>query len=408
MLACVAMPLAVALPLAEPRAMGFSEQRLSMMDNIMRQYVDDGRVPGYVAAVARGGQLVHLSANGWQDVAAEVPMAPDTIFEIRSMSKPITAVAVMQLVEQGKLGLEDLLSDHIPSFANMRVFTDPANPDDGLTRQASRPITIEDLLLHQSGLSHRLQPLYSSRQVRSRADTLEQLVEKVAAVPLIADPGTLWNYSIGTTVLGRIVELVSGQRFDEYLQANVFTPLAMHDTGFYIPADRQHRRAIPYQVAEARDAGLQPLPEMPVPIIEPPALLEGAAGMVSTVPDYLRFLQAMLNQGELDGQRVLSAQSVVLLTENRLRDELLPFQLGGNELPALGWGYGFSVVIDPAVSAFGVNRGEFGWNGSLGTFSWADPGTDTISILMMQISPAGAFNLSALFKSLTYQAGISQ
>jgi len=322
------------------------------------------------------------------------------------MSKPITAVAVMQLIEQGKLGLEDLLSEHIPSFAEMRVFTDPANPDDEHTREASRPITIEDLLLHQSGLSHRLQPLYSSRQVRSRTDTLEQLVEKVAAVPLIANPGTLWNYSIATTVLGRVVELVSGQRFDEYLQAHVFAPLAMHDTGFHIPADRQHRRAMAYQLPGGRDRELQRLPEMSIPITEPPALLEGAAGMVSTVPDYLRFLQAMLNGGELDGERVLSAHSVALLTENQLHGELLPIQLSGNALAALGWGYGFSVVIDPGVSAFGVNRGEFGWNGSLGTFSWADPVTGTISILMMQISPSGAFNLSALFKALSYQAGI--
>lgn len=392
---------AAALPRAEPESLGFSPERLALVTDTLQHYVDAGHIPGLVAGVARHGRIVYLESLGWQDVEQQIPMRSDAMFQIRSMSKPVVSLAIMQLVESGRLRLDDPVSHYIPAFADMKVFADAANPD-GATRQASRQITIADLLLHISGLSHRNSALYTDRAVRSRADTLVQLVEKVAQVPLIADPGTVWNYSIATTVLGRVVEIVSGQALDDYLQASILVPLNMPDTGFHVPANRIDQQVHVYRLGPE---GMQREPDMDIPITREPPLLEGAAGLVSTVPDYLRFLQAFMNQGELDGQRVLSQAGVTLMTHNQLPDAVLPIALNPQRpMRDLGWGYGFSVVIDATRSDFARNNGEFGWNGSLGTFSWADPGTGTVAVLMMQIQPSGAYNLSALFKTLVSQS----
>ncbi|MEX2334405.1 MAG: serine hydrolase domain-containing protein [Pseudohongiella sp.] len=394
---------AAALPRAEPEALGFSPARLALITDTLKHYVDAGHVPGLVAGVSRNGRIVYLESMGWQDVEQRVPMRTDAMFEIRSMSKPIVSLAVMQLIENGQLQLHDPVARYIPAFADPTVFHDPTDSD-GATRPASRQITIADLLLHIGGLSHRSSALYDSRAVRSRADTLVQLVEKVAQVPLIADPGTVWNYSISTTVLGHVVEIVSGLPLDDYLQTMVLAPLNMPDTGFYVPEDKVAQRAHIYRVSPQ---GLQREPDMDIPITQNPPLLEGAAGMVSTVPDYLRFLQAFMNQGTLDGQRVLSEAGVALMTTNQLPDAVLPIALNPQRpMRDLGWGYGFSVVIDEAESGFARNNGEFGWNGSLATFSWADPETGTVAVLMLQIQPSGAYNLSALFKALVAQSMI--
>lgn len=388
-------------PAASAEDVGMSTSRLALMDSVLKHYVDAGHVPGFVAGIARHGKLVYLSAAGFQDLENQVPMTPEAMFQIRSMSKPIASLAAMQLIEQGRLSLQDPVSRYIPSFADMEVFDDPTDVN-STTHKPAREITIEDLLLHIGGLSHRDRPLYQQRQVRSRADTLAQLVEKVAAVPLIAEPGTLWNYSISTTVLGRIVEIVSGQEFDDYLQQQVLTPLAMSDTGFYVPEDKRSQLT---QVYRIRDGELVREPDMDVPITVDPPLKEGAAGMVSTVPDYLRFLQAMLNGGELDGVRVLRADTVQQMIADQLPAQVLPISLNPPAPMAdLGWGYGFSVVIDGDASNFHRNNGEFGWNGSLGTFSWADPQTGISAVLMLQVQPSGAYNLSALFKTLAWQA----
>ena len=391
------------LPVAKPEEVGMSSARFQLISSTLRQYVDAGQIAGLVAGVSRHGKVVYLESMGLQQTdAPDSKMRDDSIFQIRSMSKPIASLAVMQLVEQGRIDLQDPVADYIPSFANMSLFTVPADFNSPI-KKPSRLLTIEDLLLNMGGLSHRDGTLYRSREVRSRTDTLEQLVEKVAAVPLMAEPGTQWIYSISATVLGRIVEIVSGQKFDDYLQQHIYQPLQMTDTAFYVPAEKVDRLARIYQVPRG-DAPLTQVPEMEVPITVNPPLLEGAAGIVSTVPDYLRFLQAFLNKGELDGARVLSADGVAQMTRNHIPDSALPIGLSPqNPMLDRGWGYGFSVVIDKTASAFGVNNGEFGWNGSLGTFSWADPETGTIAVLMVQVVPSGAYNLSGIFKAMVYQ-----
>ncbi len=396
-----------ALPRAVAEDVGISTSRLALMDRVLRQHVQDAHVAGLVAGVVRHGKIVYLESMGWQDIEQAAAMRDDSLFQIRSMTKPITSLAVMQLVEAGLLRLEDPVSAYIPSFADVRVFVSPADPDTSALRNPSRAVTIEDLLLNIGGISHRFGALYRSRDVRSRSDTLEQFVEKVAAVPLMGDPGSVWIYSESATVLGRVVELVSGQKFDAYLQQHVFTPLGMPDTGFYVPADKLDRLARLYRAPSAAQ-GLLRAPEMTVPITTNPALLEGSAGLVSTVPDYLRFLQSFLNSGELEGQRVLSPSSVQEMTRNHIAAQLLPIGLApGNPMLDLGWGYGFAVVIDPSKSDYAMNMGEFGWNGSLGTFSWADPLSGTIAVLMLQIEPSNAYSLSAQFKALVAQALIA-
>jgi CubicO group peptidase (beta-lactamase class C family) len=392
---------ASALPRAEPETLGFVPARLALITDTLQHYVDAGHIPGLVAGIARHGRIVYLESLGWQDVEQQIPMRSDAMFQIRSMSKPVVSLAVMQLIESGQLGLDDPVSRYIPAFADMRVLAD-ATGSDATTRPASRQMTVSDLLLHTSGLSHRTSALYVSRGVRSRDEPLSQLVEKVAQVPLIADPGTLWSYSISTTILGHVVEIVSGLPLDDYLQASILEPLNMPDTGFHIPADKLTQRVHIYRLGAD---GMQREPDMDIPITRAPPLLEGAAGLVSTVPDYLRFLQAFMNHGELDGQRILTETGVELMTQNQLPDAVLPIALNPQRpMRDLGWGYGFSVVIDEAESGFARNNGEFGWNGSLGTFSWADPQTGLVAVLMMQIQPSGAYNLSALFKSLVSQS----
>lgn len=389
---------------AEPESVGVSSARLRLLDTMLRQHVDDGRVAGLVAGVARHGKIVYLESMGWQDIEAGSAMRDDSIFQIRSMTKPITSLAVMQLVEAGRIGLDDPVSKYISSFGDMQVFVNPQDPDNSPTRAPSREPTIEDLLLNIGGLSHRDRELYMSRQVRSRSEPLDVLVEKIADVPLMGDPGAQWIYSESASVLGRVIEVVTGQKFDAYLDEHVLGPLRMPDTAFHVPADKVDRLARIYQVPRGEDP-LTQVPEMDVPITTNPPLLEGSAGMVSTVPDYLRFLQTFLDGGTLDGERVLSAPLIAEMTKNHIPDALLPIGLSPQS-PMLdrGWGYGFTVVIDEAKSEFGVNNGEFGWNGSLGTFSWADPETDTVAILMLQIAPSGAYSLSGKFKALVYQS----
>ena len=392
--------------IVSPESVGVSSQRLALVDSMLQQHVHDGRVPGLVAGVSRHGKLVFLKSYGWQDIENKLPMQEDSIFRIRSMSKPITAVAVLQLIDQGKLKLSDPVANYIPSFAAVRVFNNPETQDLHDTRPPSRAITIEDLLLNTAGLSPRFSSLYRDNQVRSRADSLETLVDKVASIPLIGDPGEQWVYSISITVLGRIVEIVSGQTFDSYLEQHLFNPLAMTDTGFYVKPHQQARLAKAY-VAATSNEPLKLLPPMDIPITEKPPLMEGAAGLVSTVPDYLRFLEALLNKGELNGSRILSSESVIAATTNQVANRLLPIGTNPNA-PMLdrGWGYGISVVIDASKSPYGVNNGEFAWGGSLGTQAWADPNAGMAVVIMLQVQPAGAFDIASKFKAMVYQSVI--
>lgn len=380
------------LPAARPEAVGLDATALADATALLRQAVDDGLVAGAVAAVARRGSVGYLEAVGVQDLRTRTPMSPRTIFRIYSMAKPVTAVAAMMLWEQGRFQLDDPVAKYLPEFAGVRVVDAPG----AAPRPPARPITVEDLLLHTSGLSHRTSELYRTLGVRSRADTLPVFIGKIAAAPLMEDPHTRFRYSEATTVVGRLVEIWSGQPFDAFLEQRLFAPLGMTDTRFWVDAPRRDRLATVYGPAPA--GGLVPVEIEAVPFTERPALLEGAVGLVSTVPDFLRFSQMLLDGGALGGMRVLKAETVARITANGL-----PAAVQAARGGAMGWGLAnVNVLLDPGAT--GASRGEYGWDGTAGTIFWVDPVTQSVIVLMTQSSPANPGNLRQRFKAIVQRA----
>ena len=381
------------MPRSTPESVGLNSAKLAEATALLKQYVADKKIAGAVAAVARKGKLAYLEAVGVQDLESRAPMTDRSLFRIYSMTKSVTAVAVMMLLEEGKSGLSEPVSKYLPEFKNVSVLT-----ADGGVRPPSREITIEDLLVHTSGLNHRTSEEYRRAKVRSRAMTLPQFVSNVVRVPLMEDPGTRYRYSESPTVLGRLVEIWSGKPFDVFLNERVFGPLRMSDTSFWAAADARARLATVY--APAQDGGLRPVELEDVPFTDRPALLEGAVGLLATVPDYLRFSQMLLNRGVLDDTRILKATTVDAMTANHLSPPVLAARGGG-----MGWGIAnVNVVLNPAAINYPARQGEYGWDGTAGTIFWVDPGLQTITILMTQSSPANPDSLRQRFKTLNQQS----
>lgn len=384
-------------PRATAGAAGLSTERLQQATALLRQAVADRKIAGAVALVARHGKIAYLEPVGLRDLAARAPMDERTIFRIYSQTKAVTAVAVMMLVEEGKVRLSDPASKHLPEFKNVMVQT----PDG--SRKPSREITVEDLLLHTSGLSHRGSELYRARQVRVRTQGLPQFVTNITQAPLMEDPGTRFRYSEGTTALGRLVEVVSGKPFDAFVTDRILKPLQMHDTSFWVEGEAQARLATVYQVAPA--GGLAPFEiEEVVPFTTRPALIEGAVGLVSTAPDFMRFCQMLLNRGELDGVRLLTASTVEQITGNGLPPAVLQQRGSG----AMGWGLAnVDVVITPNPRGYLTAAGEYGWDGSAGTFFSIDPARQLIVLLNTQNVPASPDGLRQRFKAAIDQAVVN-
>jgi CubicO group peptidase (beta-lactamase class C family) len=382
------------LPRTAPEDAGLDPARLQEATALLHRYVTEAKIAGAVAAVARGGRLAYLEAVGVQDLETRAPMTERSIFRIYSMAKPVTAVAVMILHEEGRFDLRDPVSLYLPEFRRVRV----REGADGATRPPAAEITVEDLLLHTSGLSHRTSEPYRAAAVRSRADPLPRFVANVVATPLMEDPGTRFRYSEATTVLGRLVEVWSGQPFDTFLEERIFGPLGMADTGFWVRPEQRERLATVYGPAEG--GGLRPVETEEVPFTERPVLLEGSVGLVSTVPDYLRFSQMLLAGGALDGVRILSVATVERMTRNGLPDPVLQVRGG-----AVGWALAnVNVVLDPAGVSYPANPGEYGWDGTAGTIFWIDPSTATVVVLMTQSSPSNPDSLRQRFKAIVQQA----
>jgi CubicO group peptidase (beta-lactamase class C family) len=288
------------------------------------------------------------------------------------------------------------VAGYLPEFATVKVATGPDSQ--GSTRPPARPITIEDLLLHTSGLNHRTSEQYRRARVRSRSIPLPLLIDNIVAVPLMEDPGTRYRYSESPTVLGRLIEVWSHKAFDLFLSERVFGPLGMSDTGFWARDARASRLTTVY--ASAEGGGLTPIEIEELPFTERPVLLEGAVGLLSTAPDYLRFCQMLLNKGQLGGVRLLRTETVESMTRNGLSDDLLRVRGGG-----MGWGLAnVNVVMDPSGLGYPANRGEFGWDGSAGTIFWIDPARELITILMTQSVPANPDSLRQRFKTLVEHA----
>jgi CubicO group peptidase (beta-lactamase class C family) len=383
------------LPRAQPSEVGLSAAKFDEATALLNQLVAERKLAGAVAGVARRGKLVYLAAVGAQTLEPRVGMTDRSLFRIYSMTKSVTAVAVMQFVEQGRVGLSDPVSRYLPEFAEVRV----AQPD-GTTRAPSKVITVEDLLLHTSGLNHRTSPEYHAAAVRARDIALPQFVKNIVRVPLMEDPGSRFRYSESSTVLGRLVEVWSGKPFDEHLGERILRPLKMTDTRFWVRSDQRARLTTVYSLGEG--TGLQPVEIEAVPFTERPALLEGAVGLVATLGDYLRFAQMLLNGGAFDGERILRADTVARMVENGLSPTILAER--GSKV---GWGLAnVNVVLDPAGVPYPASRGEYGWDGSAGTIFWVDPRAQLITLLMTQSVPADPDRVRRRFKTLVQQAVI--
>ena len=381
------------LPKADPASAGLRPEALAPANDLLKQMVAEKKIAGAVAAVAQHGRVVSLTSAGVQDLSSGTPMSDTSLFRIYSMTKSVTAVAVMMLWEEKRFLLDDPVSNYIPEFRGVRV----ADGRGGF-RSPSRPITIEDLLLHTSGLNHRTSAEYRTAKVRARTMTLPELLANMVKVPLMEDPGTKYRYSEATSVLGRLVEVWSGMPFDQFLERRVFAPLKMTDTGFFARPDQRSRLTTVYAPAEG--GGIRPIETEETPFTEKPALLEGAVGLLSTVPDYLRFSQMLLNRGELDGARLLAAPTVDMMVVNRLSAPLTADRGG-----VMGWGLAnVNVVLDPSRVPYPAKAGEYGWDGTAGTIFWIDPARELITILMTQSQPANPDRVRQRFKTLVEAA----
>jgi CubicO group peptidase (beta-lactamase class C family) len=372
--------------------------------------VDQHKLAGIITMLARRGEVVHFECFGMMDIEADKPMQSDTIFRLYSMTKPITSVAVMMLYEEGIFQLYDNVSKYIPEFKGIKVFS-KATPSGLELVEPEREMTIQDLLRHTSGLTYdfldqtAVGALY--RQAEEQAGNLRELVQKLAKLPLVAHPGTRWQYSMSTDVLGYLVEVLSGTPFDRFLEEQIFKPLGMIDTAFCVPPEKLDRFAAMYGPAE-EGSGLK-LIEAPgaSEYAKPPNSPSGGGGLVGTAADYMRFAQMMLNGGELDGTRLLSRKSVELMTTNHLPQHLLPFVLTQDwkvYTEGYGFGLGFDVLMDVAQSHATGSVGAFGWGGAASTDFWVDPKEELIGLIMPQFQPILYYPFVAQFNALAYQA----
>ncbi len=401
-----------------PEAVGCSAARLARIGAAMQRYVDDGKIAGLITTVARRGETVYLEKQGWMDREAQRPMEFDAIFRIASMTKPVTAVAIMMLYEEGYFTLNTPVSEFIPGFKDVKVFV--RETADGVElADPIRPVTFRHLFTHTAGLSYGwnqndpVDRLYQKSQKETGLDpqqaTVKDMVEGLTRLPLAFQPGTKWRYSLAIDVLGHLVEIISGKPLDEFFKERVFGPLGMVDTDFYVPKEKANRLTALYGHTEG-PAELKLL-EAPAdsPRFNKPAFLSGGGGLVSTLEDYARFLQMLVNGGELHGARLLSPTTVDLFTINHAPAAALPYGFAeGEDLFHQGYGYslGTRVLMDVSASGKAGSVGEFGWDGAFNTYFWVDRRQALYGLLMTQHSPNNYYPLADTFKQLTYQAMI--
>ena len=369
-----------------PETVDLDQDRLSKIDDYLQAEVKAGRIAGCLALVARGDQVAFLGTWGDRNREKSLKMNADTIFRIYSMSKPITSVAAMQLVEAGKMKLDDPVSKYLLPFKELKVLS----KTDGELQEIplAQPMTVRDLLRHTSGLTYgffgntEVDKAYRKAGLLITEGTIAESVEKLSSIPLLHQPGKRWHYSVSTDVLGRLIEVVSGQRFDQYLQENIFKPLEMRDTAFMVPRDKWDRFATLYQ-PDAQQ-GLKPASLIhSFRLLNPyNQFFSGGGGLCSTTYDYLRFCRALLNGGELDGKRILTSESLAEMTKNQLS--------GG------GFQFGLGFAISP--------EGELSWGGAAGTRFWINPKRKLIVIYMIQINPYTVIDYGNRVKQMVYAA----
>jgi CubicO group peptidase (beta-lactamase class C family) len=389
-----------------PEDAGFSTRRLSRIGTVMQGYVDENRLAGVITLVARRGKLVHHERFGVMDLETAKPMEFDTIFRIYSMTKPVTAVALMMLYEQGIFQLRDPLSNFLPEFQEVKVWV----REDKVVKP-EREITIYDLLTHTAGFSYGgydetgipVDRLYDEADLDSIEISNEEMVRRLARLPLMYHPGQKWFYSVATDVVGHLVEVISARTLDAYFEENIFRPLGMEDTAFYVPEDKIGRFAALYGPGE--DGGLKLLDDPATgEYAKPPRLLAGGHGLVSTTGDYVRFCQMLLNGGELGGTRLLGRKTVELMTMNHLPESMIPVGWLPDVMHGYGFGLGVRVRVDDAQAGLLGSVGDYGWGGYASTNFFIDPKEELIAILMPQFLPSGYYPIRKEFRVLVYQA----
>lgn len=408
------------LPTATPESVGMSSDRLAKIGTALQAEIDAGKIPGAVVMIARHGKLVYNQSFGYRDKAANVPMTTDTIFRIYSMTKPLVSVAAMMLVEDGKLQLTDPVSKYLPAFKSMQVSVATTDAEFAKitygTASAVREMTVQDLLRHTAGLAYgeisQNAPVKKALQdggifkttieYDARDLSAAEQVERLAKVPLAHQPGAVWEYSLASDVLGRVVEAASGQRLSEFLDKRLFKPLGMTDAAFWITVDKMSRLAQPLAA--------DPTTGNPIKLIDvsaPPASDSGGAGAVATASDYLRFAAMLSNSGRVGDKRVLSRTTVALMTSDSLGTRIFVPTTPGELLlgtPGYTFGLGFAVRQGPGVAGVHGSQGEFMWGGYAGTYFWVDPKEEIVAVYMSQATGPTRPWYRRLVKNLTYQA----
>ena len=401
---------------ASPESAGMSKAAFDRLEaHLKHRYIDAGRFPGTQLLVYRRGKIVHNAVQGFADLERKAPLKDDTIFRIYSMTKPITSVAFMMLVEEGRVALDEPVHKYIPEWKNLGVFQAGTAPA-FLTRPPARPMLIVDLLRHTSGLTYGFQQrsnvdaAYREMKIGEveKSGTLQSMIDDLAKMPLEFSPGEAWNYSVSTDVIGYLIGKISGKPFETFLKERIFDPLGMNDTDFFVPADKAHRFAACYAADGKGGMTLQDDPAKSS-FLSPPSFISGGGGLCSTAADYLTFCRALLNGGELGGVRLIGPKTLALMTSNHLP--------GGRDLPemsrsmfseatynGIGFGLGFSVTMNPAQTLIPGSPGEYAWGGAATTSFWIDPAEELIAIFMTQVLPSSGYPVRRELRTMIYAA----
>jgi len=399
-----------------PEDLGLSSERLGRIDDVTHAYVDKGKLPGVQVLVSRRGQLVHHDCYGWTDVEAETPVRDDTIYRIYSMTKPITSVALLMLYEQGLLLLEDPISRWLPSFAAPRVFV-AGDATRFTSREAAREITVRDVLTHTSGLTygfqhqHPVDAIYRTHGIGDFTPSTRSLTEEMellGTLPLQFDPGTRWCYSMSTDVCGALVEAISGSTLDDFFQREIFEPLGMVDTAFWVEGDERRERFTTNHLFFGGTTSVMDRWDKSI-YHRPPAMLSGGGGLVSTMADYLRFVRMLEGGGAVDGVRLLSPRTVAFMASNHLPDGRDLNQMGQEGfaetyMEGMGFGLGFSVNLSPQANTAIASVGEYGWGGAASTAFRIDPAEELSFVFLTQLLPSSTYPIRRELQATIYQA----
>ncbi len=404
----------------KPEDVGLSSERLARIDrHLQERYIQPGKIAGAVTLVARHGQVAHLSALGLRDRERKEPMTEDTVFRIYSMTKPIVSIAMMSLVEEARCALMDPVHRYIPEWEHLRVFRYGVWPT-FVTDPPQRPMTIRDLLTHTSGLTYgfmlrdAVDAAYRQIGVSGAAPgdprpaTLQEMVDKLAKLPLIFSPGTRWNYSVATDIAGYLVERISGQRLDEFLRARIFEPLGMRDTGFHLAETDAKRFAANYRLGPDRALVVADDP-LKSEYLRSPTFLSGGGGLVSTAEDYRRFCQMLLDGGRANGHQIVGRKTIELMTQNHLPDNtdlaaLATGTFSESTFDGVGFGLGFAVLIDAAKRGLHGSEGEYYWGGAASTAFWVDPSEDLLVVFLAQLMPSNTYDFRGQLRNLVYSS----